>query len=637
MSQARCASSLAQYNNGGWGIWRLPANWSCARTEPYKPILAIPTEVLSIDPGWASCVGGINGVYDPPKALTPKSAIATPTLPGGPLEMTSEAVPASTPRPTLATATPIAEPNSASTMASTFQIQHSTPDSPHVNPSPTAAETHDEQTDHHDQALVDLATISTGPPHNVYPPVHPIPIQNPDSEESRPIEHTVLDDPGSRSSIPGDWPKSHEIEAASTPQIDALSVFLAAQSSMDASTRQQAHVEQTQSPDLPATRTGLAGTSEQPFDNIGSSVWVETADVATGGGGSVTTHAAGSSVIMQHATSSVTIASSSETSFGSHIGIVASDGGAIIIDHSVTRTILSYDIQPPALPTSVVGDDHAPTAHSQSAVVVLADGTQTLTIPVGDAITINSYKTNVAANGHGLVVGSSNVAVPANDESVEAASTALWTSDGSTFTAAMRGSSVILYLPTTTATLTAGATTTIADELFGVPVSGSFIEHGSSTLALIPVNGGGPGGPGEATTLVQDGQKLTASAAKGSIIVQQGPSKATLAAGQKITFNGHTLSAAQNGAVLIVDGSVMAVTRTNLPDGTTKKVETASDSRSADVAGVTNTVEVTASSPSTLQSSAAQDHDALGSMANTSLFLRLLCLVVCVGASLALV
>jgi hypothetical protein len=45
----------------------MPANYTgCARTEPYEPIIKIPMEVRDLDPAWAECNGGIEGVYDPP-------------------------------------------------------------------------------------------------------------------------------------------------------------------------------------------------------------------------------------------------------------------------------------------------------------------------------------------------------------------------------------------------------------------------------------------------------------------------------------------------------------------------------------------------------------------------------------------
>ena len=289
------------------------------------------------------------------------------------------------------------------------------------------------------------------------------------------------------------------------------------------------------------------------------------------------------------------------------------------------------------LPTSIVDCEQWWYGRRQGAVVVPVDDIQTLTFPLGEAVTINTHKTNVPADEHELVAESSNVGVPANDESVEAASTAVGTSDGSTITAATRGSSVISHLPITTATLATGATTTIAGETFGVPVSGSSNEHRSSTLASIPVNGGTPGDPGEATTLVQNGQKPIASAAKDGIIVQQGTNAVTLAAGQELTFNGHTLSAAQGGSALEVDGSVVTATPTGFSRGSSERVETASDSQSANyAAGATGTMEVAPSRSAIPQSSATPGNAALGSVANTGLSLRVLCVFSCVWAGAVL-
>jgi hypothetical protein len=64
-SQPRCwASSM---NAQGGRHRSMPANYTgCARTEPYEPIIKIPMEVRALDPAWAGCNGGIEGVYDPP-------------------------------------------------------------------------------------------------------------------------------------------------------------------------------------------------------------------------------------------------------------------------------------------------------------------------------------------------------------------------------------------------------------------------------------------------------------------------------------------------------------------------------------------------------------------------------------------
>jgi hypothetical protein len=60
-SQPRCAYSF--YLLGGGPQWN---GWVCPRLYPYEPILAIPTEVRTLDPDWINCIGSINGVYDPP-------------------------------------------------------------------------------------------------------------------------------------------------------------------------------------------------------------------------------------------------------------------------------------------------------------------------------------------------------------------------------------------------------------------------------------------------------------------------------------------------------------------------------------------------------------------------------------------
>lgn len=186
---------------------------------------------------------------------------------------------------------------------------------------------------------------------------------------------------------------------------------------------------------------------------------------------------------------------------GSHALSAAADGGAIVIDHSVTHAVPSSNVQSTALAIFVAGDDTVAT-YNQGSVVVSEDGSQTLTVRLGGA--------------------------------------------------------------------------------------------------------------------------------EPDIVVQQGTSVITLAAGKETTFNGHTLSVAQSGPALVVDGSVMTVTPIGLPDGSLEKVEAASDTQSAnaaDAAGATDTMDVTTSSASTPESSDIADGAALRSMANTRLCLVLLCLV----------
>jgi hypothetical protein len=61
--QARCVKSAVQ--------WEAPvghsdhmAPFSCARTAPYAPIIAVPPEARALDPAWASCGAWYGGLFD---------------------------------------------------------------------------------------------------------------------------------------------------------------------------------------------------------------------------------------------------------------------------------------------------------------------------------------------------------------------------------------------------------------------------------------------------------------------------------------------------------------------------------------------------------------------------------------------
>lgn len=57
--QSRCmVSSNAWHNMGQIG------DFSCARTESYAPIIAVPPEVRALDPAWESCQAWYGGLFD---------------------------------------------------------------------------------------------------------------------------------------------------------------------------------------------------------------------------------------------------------------------------------------------------------------------------------------------------------------------------------------------------------------------------------------------------------------------------------------------------------------------------------------------------------------------------------------------
>lgn len=98
------------YGHGNTSTWTTTVSYSMG--PPYNPILLPPDQLTALDPEWQACTSwdlyGDNaydvffGLYDPPRVLTPASAIvgSSTTSPGSPPSSSSPAPqPASTPSP----------------------------------------------------------------------------------------------------------------------------------------------------------------------------------------------------------------------------------------------------------------------------------------------------------------------------------------------------------------------------------------------------------------------------------------------------------------------------------------------------------------------------------------------------------
>jgi hypothetical protein len=60
--QKRCQlSSVSSYP---WGLGHGGSNFTCARTEPYAPIIGVPPEARELDPMWSSCEAWYGGLFD---------------------------------------------------------------------------------------------------------------------------------------------------------------------------------------------------------------------------------------------------------------------------------------------------------------------------------------------------------------------------------------------------------------------------------------------------------------------------------------------------------------------------------------------------------------------------------------------
>jgi hypothetical protein len=159
-------------------------------------------------------------------------------------------------------------------------------------------------------------------------------------------------------------------------------------------------------------------------------------------------------------------------------------------------------------------------------------------------------------------LGTTTLAIPIEPEENVNLGTAVWTVDGSIFTALKQDGSIVVHGHDVAITLEPGATTTVSGEGFGVAVSGGFLVYGGNTATFESAQATAVHDTVAVTTLLADGQRLVASAkANGdSIVVQQGVSGSfTLAAGEQAVIDGETMSVAQSGGALVLMNAIETV------------------------------------------------------------------------------
>ncbi|KAK5696850.1 hypothetical protein LTR97_008156 [Elasticomyces elasticus] len=104
----------------------------CATIYPsvWSPILAVPTQLRSMDPAWQDCAIGLEGLFDPPVALTPQPVMASATIPAPGPYSTSTAAPQPVPETPGASVTPLSS-QYLSTVSTRSSTASSTPDAVH--------------------------------------------------------------------------------------------------------------------------------------------------------------------------------------------------------------------------------------------------------------------------------------------------------------------------------------------------------------------------------------------------------------------------------------------------------------------------------------------------------------------------
>lgn len=504
-SQPRCASLQRDYQKSEFrdvDFKNAFINFTCPRIAPYEPILSIPVEALRIDPDWADCRAGFNGVFDPPIALTPAAAMVKPTMifegEGSP-SSTSTAVPASSPRPI--------------TASSTYSVPSKTP-----LPTLLAGDVHDAATDVVDPDKASTLPLADGEePKSLSTVSETLPTHSAAATGSvmDPSQHTAglsTTDPvntqhasegGSVSDAPGDEsvqhdpvdPDSHVDDANLDSDVDTdalVSLLLAAQPSVAGGTSEVSH-------------TGIVDLHEstiKPLEPAGSPFFPleDVYSVRTTGSTAVMTSKSNSGSAQDN---DPFLSSQKEdlSSPATHVSKIAAHthasedarGGETHVDDSTTH----------ATPTSSAGagafaifvaKDQTFTASRQGTAMILAGSTETSTVTLGSAVTIGGQKIEIDASGHELIIESSTIQIPSKAGQAVQGSATTWTSGLATFTEIEHDGSVILHGPQFTATLTAGATTTFARETFGMPASGGLLLHNGYTAMLAPSREAGSAG-----------------------------------------------------------------------------------------------------------------------------------------------
>jgi hypothetical protein len=243
--------------------------------------------------------------------------------------------------------------------------------------------------------------------------------------------------------------------------------------------------------------------------------------------------------------------------------------------------------------TIPVGATRSATLYTADGSIVIAqDGSTVAALPGSGEITIGTHIYSIVSKGDAVVVdGSATHAMPsAASRSVSnevgdlaATSEAVWSAGGSTFTAAMHGDTIIVHGPDSTHTLAAGADMMLAGELVSVQAGRGALLHGGKMVSFVATDADDLQA---VTTTLQDGQRLVASAAHGSVIVRGVGGDLTLVAGEHTVFGSETLSLAESATALIVNGSITlplaaGTMHTTSPGESVGSEQTAAETRSA--------------------------------------------------------
>ncbi|GAB7351855.1 hypothetical protein MBLNU459_g2412t2 [Dothideomycetes sp. NU459] len=475
-------------------------------------------EVRSLNPLWASCIGGINGVYDPPKALQSEGTVLAPTVAWATTTSTSTAEPASSPLRSSAPSTVPAQRSSATTT-----LPSSTASSDSETSSPV--EVPGEQSTQTELGATDISTS--------------------------------IEDP-------------HETSQASAATQDpakttnALTILSQAEATSDSGDPQLASSTTLSSPDFPAQ---IAPSSQGPAAPSVSVLYtLDAPTISSDAGASVTLD---NSVVVTAVNDPANpgrlfIAGQTLDVGGSVVSIASTpvslaSGGLLVLGSSTVNVPAAGATLTIGSPSSLAGNaavfsigDQTLTAQQLGSAVAV--GLQTFVVD-GPAATLNGQ--DISADSAGIVIGSGATKMtvpfiesdndhqtqsPAGSQAVVTVGTGLYTasvgSDGLTVVA-HRGSAV---------TISKGSPgVTLAGQALSAVSGGILVGTGSqaSTIALTP--------SAEASNAVTIGSQTYTelSQTDGAYFLANQVTTVTISPGGAATsINGQVVSAVSNGIVV---------------------------------------------------------------------------------------
>lgn len=566
-SQPYCASQMMEANCN-------PD--ACPTTLPYRPLIVLSSELLNtLDPAWGGCSLDLRGLYDPPKALQPATAVVVPTMPGA--SPTTSATPASglagaTPDPTalpgqddpMPSQRPVDPPAPASPST---KATGPTPNDPPAPASPSAKATTSPQNDPppvaSQQNPADPASKPGSPPPTANQETSADPAPKPNDPQSAVSRQNSADSAGALISLIAGMSKggvSNQVPAAG-PATTVLGGTAAkpppAQNAANSPTDALGALTASPADSVRSDGSPVASNSEGGSNNDDPSrPAASNGDAGQVVGGSPVVFPVGSQTVTVVPGQPLVIAGST---LGSNAAVTAdghtysSAGAGLVVDGAATIALPSSGGVVSAAVITIGSQTFTASAadpNNPSAIVIAG----TTLVPGGQAATIEGAV--ISAGSAGLVIDGSQTipltgVIPPPTAAAAAASQAILTLGSSTITAILPpGTGNAMVIDGTT--LMAGeSAATIAGAVVSVGDGGLVID-GSQTFPLTAI-ASMPTAASQAV-LTLGSSTITAVSLSGT--------------GDKVVVDGTTLSL--GGPAIAIDGTELSLGTAGLVVGGTR-------------------------------------------------------------------